>query len=294
MSDLDSLLQKIENLRRAKKAGTYAPHKPLLLLQALGELSRGNETVSFSDVSDSVTGLLKTFGPNTRVYHPEYPFWRLQNDDLWVVTTDETVRPNKSGDVLRSDLLRQNAKGEFLPEDLQALTSNPRNIGRVAKTILEDYFPSSLHEDILYAVGLNFVPWRRNNVRNPDFRRNVLRAYESQCCVCGFDVRLGDSLALLEAAHIKWRAEGGPDEESNGLALCVFHHKAFDMGAFTVDHGDGTIVCSQELSGSTTSDWLTGYHGKKMREPQSQSYLPEKKYLDWHRTTIFKGPGRDY
>ena len=30
------------------------------------------------------------------------------------------------------------------------------------------------------------------------------------------------------------RQAGGPDHESNGLALSSLHHKLFDMGVFTV------------------------------------------------------------
>ena len=59
----------------------------------------------------------------------------------------------------------------------------------------------------------------------------MLTAYEWRCAVCGLDVRLGSVSIILEAAHIKWHQAGGPDEESNGLALGVLHHKAFDLGA---------------------------------------------------------------
>ena len=70
--------------------------------------------------------------------------------------------------------------------------------------------------------------------RDPNFRANVLRAYEYRCAVCGFDVRLGPSPVALEAAHIKWHQAGGPDLEVNGLALCVLHQRLFDRGAFTL------------------------------------------------------------
>ncbi len=49
-----------------------------------------------------------------------------------------------------------------------------------------------------------------------------LQAYQS--VVCGFNVRIADSLVALEAAHIKWHQAGGPDMEYNGIALCSLHH----------------------------------------------------------------------
>jgi predicted restriction endonuclease len=59
--------------------------------------------------------------------------------------------------------------------------------------------------------------------------------------VCGFDVRLGNILIAIEAAHIKWHQAGGPDEERNGLALCSLHHKLFDRGVFTVSNSMSVI-----------------------------------------------------
>ena len=111
--------------------------------------------------------------------------------------------------------------------------------------------------------------------------------------MCGYDLRLGNRLAGLEAAHIMWHTVGGPDEETNGLALCALHHKAFDLGAFTVESDRLTVICNQELSGTTKREWLIGYHGSRIGEPQSPAYLPDEKYLKWHRRTIFKAPARE-
>ena len=58
-------------------------------------------------------------------------------------------------------------------------------------------------------------------------RVQTLTAYEYRCTICGFDVRLGPVPVALDAAHIRWHQAGGPDTESNGLALCVVHHKLF-------------------------------------------------------------------
>jgi putative restriction endonuclease len=67
--------------------------------------------------------------------------------------------------------------------------------------------------------------------------------------VCGFDVRLGNILIAVEAAHIKWHQAGGPDEERNGLALCSLHHKLFDRGVFTISNSMSVIV-SESANGT--------------------------------------------
>lgn len=236
MSNLRFLFDKVDGLRMGKRHGQYAPHKPLLLLHALGELSRGKEALSFRDIDAPLTRLLKDFGPQRARHHPEYPFWRLQNDGLWKVTADVPVQTRQSNnDAKKSELIRKNARGAFPEDYLDLLKSEPQNIGIVAKRILEANFPETLHQDILDTVGLSLDLRHVQPKRSADFRRRVLRAYESRCSICGYDIRLGDRLAGLEAAHIMWRTVGGPDEEPNGLAMCVLHHKAFDLGAFTID-----------------------------------------------------------
>jgi hypothetical protein len=37
---------------------------------------------------------------------------------------------------------------------------------------------------------------------------------------------------------------------------------------------------------------VLGYHGVRLREPVSQRYAPLDHYLGWHRTQVFRGPGR--
>ncbi|MQJ50532.1 HNH endonuclease, partial [Escherichia coli] len=52
----------------------------------------------------------------------------------------------------------------------------------------------------------------------------VLRAYNYECAICGFNMRHDNTSVALEAAHIKWKQYGGPCEIPNGLALCAIHH----------------------------------------------------------------------
>ena len=94
----------------------------------------------------------------------------------------------------------------------------------------------------------------------------MLTAYEYRCAVCGFDVRLGTVSIAMDAAHIRWHQAGGPDTEDNGLALCVLHHKTFDLGAFTVT--EGRVLVSDQANGSRGfKSTFLAYHGKPIRSP---------------------------
>jgi putative restriction endonuclease len=128
--------------------------------------------------------------------------------------------------------------------------------------------------------------------RDPWFRERWLTAYEYRCAVCGFDVRLGTVSIALDAAHIFWHQAGGPDRESNGLALCVLHHKTFDLGAFTLNH-EGVLLVSDQVNGTVgVHEGLLRYHGQPVRAPQRSEWRPEQEFLAWHGREVFKGAAR--
>ena len=159
-----------------------------------------------------------------------------------------------------------------------------------------------MHSDIRSAVGLReFAVMREawavrdalSRARKPAFRHEVLRAYEYRCAVCEYDIRLGDELLGLEAAHVKWHAAGGPDEVQNGLALCGFHHKAFDRGAWALEADEPSyrILISSEVHGrSDAIRLLRDYRGKGLQVPQRSDWLPDAKFVRWHIKEVFRRP----
>jgi putative restriction endonuclease len=165
--------------------------------------------------------------------------------------------------------------------------------GDIVARLLERHFPETLHQDILKAVGLTLTTdAAKGKKRDPQFRRRVLTAYEHHCAVCGFDVRLGSASIALDAAHIRWHQAGGPDREGNGLALCVLHHKTFDLGAFTVSAGGVLLVSDQAHGTAGFEELLLRRHGSRVRPPQRPEWRPEPAFLGWHGREVFKGAAR--
>ena len=173
------------------------------------------------------------------------------------------------------------------------MKAHPEIAVELAQAILDGNFPNSIHEDILQAVGLDLdLDTAQKRKRDPYFRDRIIQAYEHQCAVCGFNVRVGNTLVALEAAHIKWHQAGGPDVEENGIALCALHHKLFDRGAFTISQ-DLTIQVSDQAHGTQGfQEWLTAYHGKSLRAPQRPNFYPEPRFVAWHVREVFKGEAR--
>ncbi|MFP4228974.1 MAG: phosphorothioated DNA-binding restriction endonuclease [Salinivenus sp.] len=293
-SSFDQIRSRFDDLTVWKRGDQRAPHKPLLALYAMGQLVKGNRWLLFSDIEEDMEALLIEFGPPRKSHHPEYPFWHLQSDGVWVVPKADTLEMRKSAsNPPKAELREKNAHGGFTDAVYRAFQHTPSFRREVARMLLSAHFPSSLHSDIADAVGLTLGPTDADD-RDPKFRDRVLRAYQYQCAVCGFDLRIGNQGTPigLEAAHIKWKQARGPDEISNGIALCALHHKMLDKGALHVTQ-ELRLIVSEAVHGSDPHlSRLKGRHGEQIHTPQRTTYYPDNRVVTWHVNEVFRGPAR--
>ena len=241
------ILRAFDRIRVFQQRGHRAPHKPLLILLALGRLVRGeNPVVEFSEIEGKLKELLAEFGPSSAPASRHYPFWHLATDrgagdqPIWVLKGPPEIlkRPPAVAPNL-SELRKYHVSGGF-PEPLRReLMADPSLVSEITRRLLDAHFPETLRQDVLDAVGLSqessddgVFDTQTRRRRDPSFREKVLLAYEYRCCVCSYDLRLGRQSVGLEAAHIKWFQAGGPDIENNGLALCALHHKILGHSRF--------------------------------------------------------------
>ncbi len=285
--DMPDLKNKISSISIWKKNGQRAPHKPLLILYALGQFQNGERVeLPYEEVREKLKDLLIEFGPARKSYHPEEPFVRLVGDGLWQLSS--AVDKKRFSD---KQLLKDEVVGSFTPEVIALLKSNSQLTQEIAAQILNEHFPDTMHEEILVETGLSFAHSIKKH-RDPNFRARILRAYEHSCAVCGFNVRLGRNLVAIEAAHIKWHQVGGPDCEENGIALCSLHHKMFDRGVFTISP-DNCLLVSEEAHGTCGfEEWLMRYHGTALRKPIRPDYAPSDSFKHWHVREVFRGTAR--
>lgn len=315
MKTASEVFAAFDDIRRAQRAGVYAPHKPLLILLALARVQRNEpRLVEFAAIDAPLQSLLAEFGPSSAAKSRHYPFWHLATDGqgaLWDLhgPRELLMRPAAATPPL-GELRTHHVLGGF-PEDVDhALRHVPGLLEAVAARVLDMCFPATLHADIAAAVGLSldqamtvhageqappdYITVERRR-RDPGFRERVLRAYEYRCCVCGFDLRIGQLSAGLEAAHIQWHHVGGPDVEPNGLALCALHHKLFDLGAFTVEPSEHRVVFSQHaIARDRSSQGELRHHGQPMLAPQQVDMRPAPGFLAWNLKNVFKTPGRSW
>ncbi|REE94919.1 phosphorothioated DNA-binding restriction endonuclease [Thermomonospora umbrina] len=291
-------VDRVLGVRRWTRGGERAPHKPLLLLYALGAYQRhGAAPIPFSAAEASLQRLLREFGP-PRHTHMGYPFHHLAADDrLWQVDTDDGPgSPGSNPGALRST----RARGRLHPELTAALDADPRLLGRLARALLEANFAPSLHDDVCQEAGLDLAGAElpvavesRLPPRDPAFRWEVLEAYGFRCAFCDYDGLLDGVAVGLDAAHVRWRSYEGPDEAANGLCLCALHHRLLDRGVLglTPDR-EITVSHGFRATAPTASLLVLDLSGRPVRPPRSGRPTVEAGHIAWHTDQVFRRPAR--
>jgi len=292
--DISEIRERFRKIDPTNKRGGRHPHRPLLVLYALGKLQQDQRRIPFEQAEEDFEELFQEFGPPNKT-SVKYPFWYLYDTNgVWEVEDAENL-PRRSGngdkEPLVSAMREQNTRGWFTDEVWRALRSRPQLRGEIAQMMLDKCFPETLHQDILDAVGLRADPVyesSKRRPRDPGFRDHVLAAYNYRCAVCGFDLAINDKPVALEAAHIKWHQYDGPDAVSNGLALCALHHTMFDKGVIHVTPNLFLLV-AEEVHGSPPHiDRLRERHGSQIDPPSDSDYAPAEEHVRWHVKEVFR------
>ncbi len=289
-------LARAATLRQWTNNGARAPHKPLLLLYALGRYQQdADQELGYSAVEEDLKRLLAEYGPGNRTT-PAYPFHHLVSDGVWEVRTRRGAGSPGSG---VRELRNSGAAGRLTRDLRAALRRDPSLLSRMARTLLELHFPPSLHQELCEATGLELdcaetqplIPRRRP--RSQALRELVLTAYEYRCAFCGYDGRIGIIPVGLEAAHVYWRALGGPDELDNTLCLCSLHHKLFDKGVLGVSDEHRVMVAQRFVGHSTAArDQVIALTGRPLLGPQLGTPSIAPIHRSWHTAQVFHGPAR--
>ncbi len=88
----EQVLDRFRSLRQHQQSGRRSPHKPLLVLLALGQVARnGSSALAWQEAQPALADLVAEFGPvskTPRAQSAAYPFTRLRSDGVWLLDTD--------------------------------------------------------------------------------------------------------------------------------------------------------------------------------------------------------------
>jgi putative restriction endonuclease len=290
----DALLKQFRDLNVWRRGEERAPHKPLLVLFALGRLNaQAPRLIPFDELEKPLVRLLEEFGPPRKSIHPELPFFHLQSDGVWEIEENSplTLRQG-SKNPLRSELRKWRVGGGFKTEIYQELKKRPEALRELARQLLAAHFPESLHGSIARSVGIDLESSIRGAHRDSSFRSEVVSAWGHRCAFCGFHVQLDSADIALDAAHIRWCQFGGPDSVNNGLACCSIHHQAFDRGAISISNDQRILISSRLYGGDGVESLFVALSGAPLRKPNLSGAVPRQEFLEWHRAQVFRGEAR--
>jgi putative restriction endonuclease len=291
---LEDWVERVSALKQYQHNGKRVPHKPLLVLMALGRLAEtGSSELPWSDTEQRLADLIAEFGPATRTGRRQsaaYPFTRLRTDGVWTLSREvpmDSVGPLDAAPIT----------GRF-ESSLEKALSRPGQIEQAARLLVDAQFPRTVAPDVLIAVGLDpdrvfavgssLEPDSGKHRRSSSWPRAILDAWDRQCAFCGYDGQLGSSSVGLEAAHVRWFNLGGPDELDNGMALCSLHHKLFDRGALGLDEEYRILVSGVFSARTEAAKRIYDLHGRPL-QPRRGTDLPAVPYVAWHGKEVFRG-----
>ncbi|WP_052847652.1 phosphorothioated DNA-binding restriction endonuclease [Streptomyces avicenniae] len=300
----EELLARLAALRQAQVRGRRAPHKPLLLLWLLGRFEAYATTaVGYDDAEEPVSRLINDFGPPVRSpgaarQRAAMPFVHLERD-LWDLR-DADGREMGPDTPERGAWLREHGAHGRLRPQVERLLAERGTLVAASRLLLDQHFTPALEGPLCEAAGLDLTTLEltvhrqladravRRRQRRADFAEEVLRAYAYTCAMCGYDGRLGRHPVGLEAAHIRWHSQDGPDDLPNALALCALHHALFDLGALGLTPDRRVRVSALYVAGSTAGRAVDALAGRPLAVPRPGSAPPADTHIAWHGAQVFK------
>jgi putative restriction endonuclease len=225
------------------------------------------------------------------------PFVHLERD-LWELR-------DRGGDDIGPDaperarwLLDHGAVGELRPE-VTTLLADSTTLAAAARLLLDQHFTPVLSEMICITVNLDLAILEapqisRASARRPraaGFAEDVLRTYAYRCAMCGFDGRLGRNPVAIEAAHVRWHSQDGPDELANAIALCSLHHALFDCGVLGLSPDLRVTVSPLYAATSQAGRAIDALADQPLLNVRPGKPSVDVIYVNWHTIQVFKSHG---
>ena len=291
LQELNELLEQIRSMKvHAPSHLRAALKKPLLLLLLVSRIENDRveeNRFQFDDIEKKLDLLIREHGgrPTESGSKPEQPFYHLRTSPFWIVRTQQEYGPGRTA--LVSDLRRPESYGAFQPKVFRLLRSSGEVRARVVDSILNEWWPETLHGDIREDLGLDRLDSRRRAQRDRQFTIDVLENFRYSCAFCGFHAVLNRVATGIDAAHVHWRSLRGPDNVENGIALCKLHHWAFDKGILGIDDEERICIAhvfsAQQDGGLPLESLVNRSLAVQPRKPIA------KRFLDWHRNNVYLG-----
>jgi putative restriction endonuclease len=278
------------------------PHKPLLLLWLFSRFAAtGSSLASYAEAEEPVSRLINEFGPpvasaSAARQRAAMPFVHLERE-LWDLRDGQGQEIGPDAPERHGWLMDRHAQGRLRPE-VEQLLSNHSTLAAAARLLLDRHFTPVLSDLICDAVGLDVADLNsglmdagtgRRRARRQGFAEEVLRAYAYQCAMCGYDGALGRTPVGIEAAHVRWHSQDGPDAVANGLVLCALHHALLDLGVLGLTEDLRIRVSSLYVARNDAGRAVDALAGQPLLTARPGQPAVDIVHVNWHAVQVYKG-----
>jgi len=264
----------------------------------LGRLATsGSSELPWPEAESALADLIAEVGPPSRTGRAQsaaYPFTRLRSDGVWVLDCDvpmDLIGPLAAGQVT----------GRFEASLQAVLRASPELVRAAARDLVLSNFPDTAAPDVLEAAGLDpgLVLDAVAVLPGPAGPATVRRrdsGWRPGCCRPGTGSARSAGMTgswLRPASASTRRTCGGlpsaaPDALDNGMALCVLHHKLFDLGVLGLDRELQVLVSAVFTARTDAGRAVYALHGRKLK-PRPGTLAPAAAHVAWHAREVFKG-----
>lgn len=229
-----------------------------------------------------------------------YKMYRYNNEDIYydkLISLIKKYKSNKADAAILpiAELILNNIK---IPEiydkdyyseyDIESALNIPIiNDEDIDKSTLKTKFKEESIENLIsneiYTEDIEFITNKAKRIRrNSKFRSIVISAYDYKCSILDTSI-MYDRYCNIEACHIVGKEFGGSDNPTNGIALDMNLHWAFDKGMFTIND-DYTIEVHEDVRDNQI---LSQIHRRKINLPKEERLYPSKEAIKYHREYIY-------
>lgn len=190
--------------------------------------------------------------------------------EVGVFLRGRSVRPLSDSDF--ADIVAAGLEHTLAPANARRLGLDARSIEEIQVGL---YAPPVERERRVAQLLTN------RNVRDANFRRSVVEAYDDTCAVTGLRIVNGGGRSEVQAAHIWPVASGGPDVVQNGIALSGTVHWLFDRHLISLTDDYRLLVSHNKVPPEFRR--LFGKAGDRIHLPASPRQWPHPAYIARHR-----------
>ena len=261
----------------------------------------------------------KLLGEESRSASVVLPFYHLQADGFWhlVPIPGKELALQAGGQIRSLGKLRELVLGATLDEPLYRLLCMADSRNELRRILIDTCFSAEARPVLLevgqitaesYQYSLEILDGLtrkfqledapktdlryHTEARSAAFRREVLRAYDHTCAVCGVRLLTPEGRTAVEAAHIVPWNHSHNDDPRNGLALCGLHHWTFDEGLLTLSTAFH-IEVSPIARADVRAEPVLRLAGQALGLPADASVHPALDAIRWHRHNIFRRDAPD-